>query len=180
MKGAAMSLLKEFRDFAMKGNVIDLAVGVIIGAAFGGIVNSLTADVLMPPIGRIVGNLDFSNLYISLSSVIDQKNAELAKSIAATQPAGSDGMLGSAAALLGMTGRLSLDKAKELGPVIAYGKFLTNVINLVIVAFCLFMVVKVMTMARKRMEKEAAAAPPPPPPPQEVLLAEIRDILKSK
>jgi large conductance mechanosensitive channel len=79
-----------------------------------------------------------------------------------------------------MTGRLSLDKAKELGPVIAYGKFLTNVINLVIVAFCLFMVVKVMTMARKRMEKEAAAAPPPPPPPQEVLLAEIRDILKSK
>ncbi|HVT90542.1 MAG TPA: large conductance mechanosensitive channel protein MscL [Tepidisphaeraceae bacterium] len=175
-----MKLLKDFRDFAMKGNVIDLAVGVIIGASFGAIVQSLVGDVLMPPIGKLVGNLDFSNLYISLSSAIDERNVALAKSIAATQPAGSEGMLGSAATLLGMSGRLPLEEAKKLGPVIAYGKFLTALINLIIVAFCLFMVVKGMSVAQRRMEREKAAEPPPPPTQDVVLLTEIRDILKEK
>ena len=104
-----MGLLKDFRDFALKGNVIDLAIGVIIGAAFGGIVNSLVSDVLMPPIGKVAGNLDFSNLYISLSSKIDERNVEVARAIAATQPTTQEGMLGNAASLLGMSylGRLS-------------------------------------------------------------------------
>lgn len=170
-----MGLLKDFRDFAMKGNVIDLAVGVIIGAAFGGIVNSLVGDVLMPPIGKLVGNLDFTNLYISLSDKIDAAN----QLKASTMP--SDGsMIGGAASMIGMGARLSLEQARALGPVIAYGKFLTALINLVIVAFCLFMVVKLMTTAQKRFEKEKAAAPPPPPSADVILLTEIRDLLKQK
>lgn len=175
-----MGMLKDFRDFAMKGNVIDLAVGVIIGAAFGGIVNSLVTDVLMPPIGKMVGNLDFSNLYISLSSAIDDKNKALAEWMASTQPATSEGVLGSAASVLGMSGRIPLDEARKLGPVIAYGKFLTALINLIIIAFCLFLVVKGLTTAQKRFEHDKAVAPAPPPPPEVVLLGEIRDILKEK
>lgn len=175
-----MGMLKDFRDFAMKGNVIDLAVGVIIGAAFGGIVNSLVTDVLMPPIGKLVGNLDFSNLYISLSSVIDDKNRALAEWIASTQPATDEGVLGSAASMLGVSGRIPLEEARKLGPVIAYGKFLTALINLVIIAFCLFLVVKGLTKAQKRFDKEQAAAPTPAASAEVQLLGEIRDILKEK
>lgn|SRR5262249_27660916 len=101
---------KEFREFAVKGNAIDLAVGVIIGAAFGKIVTSIVEDLLMPPIGRVAGNLDFSNLYLSLSDKI--------------KPG------------------LPLAEAKKLGPVFAYGNFITITINFVIVAFCIFLVVK--------------------------------------
>lgn len=101
---------KEFKEFAVKGNAIDLAVGVIIGAAFGKIVNSVVEDLLMPPIGRIVGNLDFSNLYVPLSDKV--------------------------------TPGLSLVDAKKLGPVFAYGNFLTIAINFLIIAFCIFLVVK--------------------------------------
>lgn len=101
---------KEFKEFAVKGNAIDLAVGVIIGAAFGKIVNSLVEDLLMPPIGRIAGNLDFSNLYLPLSDKI--------------------------------TPGLSLADAKKLGPVFAYGNFITISINFLIIAFCIFLVVK--------------------------------------
>lgn len=136
-------MIKEFKEFAMKGNVVDLAVGVIIGAAFGKIVTSIVEDLLMPPIGKIAGNLDFSNLYIPLSEKI--------------------------------TAGLSLADAKKLGPVIAYGSFLTVVINFLIVAFCIFLVVKGIYS----MKKPEPAAPPEPPK-QEVLLAEIRDILKSQ
>ena len=101
---------KEFKEFAVKGNAIDLAVGVIIGAAFGKIVTSVVEDLLMPPVGRAVGNLDFSNLYLPLSDKV-------------------------------ATG-LSLAEAKKLGPVFAYGNFITIMINFVIVAFCIFLVVK--------------------------------------
>src|ERR1700739_4126582 len=103
-------MFKEFREFAVKGNVIDLAVGVIIGAAFGKIVSSIVEDLLMPPIGRLVGNLDFSNLYIPLSDKVAPG--------------------------------LSLADAKKLGPVFAYGNFITVTINFLIVAFCIFLVVK--------------------------------------
>jgi large conductance mechanosensitive channel len=177
-----MRILKDFRDFALKGNVIDLAVGVIIGAAFGGIVSSLVADVLMPPIGKMVGNLDFSNLYFSLSEKVDAANAANAAEaarMAATQPTTAEGLLGNASQLLGLSRRLPLDKAREIGPVIAYGKFLTALINLIIVAFCLFMVVKMMAIAKRRFEREQAADPPPPTP-EVVLLTEIRDVLKAK
>jgi large conductance mechanosensitive channel len=102
---------KEFKEFAVKGNAIDLAVGVIIGAAFGRIITSIVEDLLMPPIGRIVGNLDFGNLYIPLSDKI--------------------------------TPGMSLADVKKAGlPVFAYGNFITIAINFLIVAFCIFLVVK--------------------------------------
>lgn len=149
-----MGLIKEFREFALKGNVVDLAVGVIIGGAFGTIVNSFIKDVIMPVVG-IAGNVDFSNLYLGLS--------EKVRAVAATQA-------------------LGLEDARKLGPVLAYGSFITTVINFLILAACIFAMIKLMNEARKRFEKEQAAAPaaPPAPNPQEVLLTEIRDILKSK
>jgi len=101
---------KEFKEFAVKGNVVDLAVGVIIGAAFGKIVTSVVEDLLMPPIGRILGNLDFSNLYFPLSEKV--------------KPG------------------LALADAKKLGPVFAYGNFISVTINFAIVAFCIFLLVK--------------------------------------
>jgi len=147
---------------------------VIIGGAFGGIVKSLVDDVLMPPIGKVVGNVDFKNLYVSLSDKVDQANAHLA----ATQPA-SDGAVGSVMSVLSTSGRLPLDKAKELGPVIAYGNFITLTINFLIVAFCVFMVIKAMSKMQKRFEKEKVAEPAAAPP-EERLLTEIRDILKDR
>src|SRR3954454_7514703 len=101
---------KEFKEFAVKGNVVDLAVGVIIGAAFGKIVSSIVEDLLMPPIGRLVRNLDFSNLYLPLSDKV--------------RPG------------------LALAEAKKLGPVFAYGNFISITINFAIVAFCIFLLVK--------------------------------------
>lgn len=137
--------LNEFKEFAMRGNVVDMAVGIIIGAAFGTIVSSLVADVVMPPIGLLLGNVDFSDLYINLS--------------------GQD--YPSAAA------------AKEAGaPAIYIGLFLNAVINFVIVAFAIFLVIKAMNKLKKQAEE--APATPPAPPREEVLLAEIRDILKQR
>jgi large conductance mechanosensitive channel len=135
-------MLEEFKKFALRGNVVDLAIGVIIGAAFGGIVNSLVADVLMPMIGAVTGGLDFSNYFVRLSSKVTAD---------------------------------SLVEAKKQGAVLAWGNFLTLVINFVIVAWVLFMVVKLMN----RMLR-AEAAKPAPPSKQEELLTEIRDLLKSQ
>ena len=115
---------KEFKEFAVKGNAIDLAIGVIIGAAFGKIVTSVVEDLLMPPIGRIAGNLDFSNLYVPLSDKI--------------------------------TPGLSLADARKLGPVFAYGNFITISINFLIVAFCVFLLVKGINS----LKKPSPAAPP--------------------
>lgn len=109
---------KEFKEFAVKGNAIDLAVGVIIGAAFGKIVTSVVEDLLMPPLGKIIGNLDFSNLYVPLSDKI------------------APGM--------------SLADIRKAGlPVFAYGNFITIAINFLIVAFCIFLVVKAMNKMKK-------------------------------
>lgn len=139
-----MGLMKEFREFALKGNVLDLAIGVIIGGAFGKIVTSLVNDVLMPPIGLLLGGVDFSEKKLVLKQAV-------VNAAGATTP------------------------AVEL----AYGKFINTVIDFTIVAFCIFMVIKVFNEARKRFEKEKAAAPAEPPA-QEKLLAEIRDLLKRK
>lgn len=140
-----MKMLKEFRDFAVKGNVVDMAVGVIIGSAFGKIISSLVTDIMMPPIGKLMGGVDFSNLFFTLG--IEQYK--------------------------------TLEEAKVAGAAtLNYGIFLNNVINFVIVAFCVFAMVRAITSAQK---KEAVApAVPPPPPRQEVLLEEIRDLLKRK
>ena len=135
-------MLKDFRDFAMKGNVVDLAVAVIIGAAFGAIVNSLVNDIIMPVIGAF-GSLDFNNYFLALSNKVTATN---------------------------------LADAKKQGAVLAYGSFITLTVNFIIVAFVLFIVIRLMSQLKK---KEAAAPAVPPKPSAEVmLLTEIRDLLK--
>ena len=141
-----MGFIKEFKGFAMKGNVMDMAVGVIIGGAFGKIVSSLVNDILMPLVGKVMGNVDFTNLYIALS---------------------------------GQESGLPLDKAKEAGAVFAYGQFCQNVIDFIIVAFCIFVMLKAINKLNRKKE-EPAAPEAPKGPTQEELLAEIRDLLKNK
>ena len=136
-------MLKEFKEFAMKGNMVDLAIGVIIGGAFGGLVNSVVNDLLMPVIARLTGDVDFSNLFVGLNDKV------VAPGLAA---------------------------AREQGPVFAYGNFITLLINFLIIAFVLFMVVK----ALNKMKKNEPAPEPAAPPVQEVLLGEIRDLLKKR
>jgi len=134
-------MLKEFRDFAMRGNVVDLAIGVIIGAAFGKIVDALVSDMIMPIIG-IAGKADFSNYYVPLSSAVTATN---------------------------------LADARKQGGVLAYGDFISVVINFLIVAIALFVAIKAINMMTRRAAKEP---PAPAPPTQEVvLLTEIRDQL---
>src|ERR1700688_2299095 len=133
-------MLKEFKKFALRGNVVDLAIGVIIGAAFGGIVNSLVGDIIMPLIGSVTGGLDFTNYFIPLSS-----------KVTAT----------------------SLVEAKKQGAVLAWGNFLTLVINFLIIAWVLFLIVRGIN----RLHAPDPAAPAPPPKDVE-LLTEIRDLLK--
>lgn len=134
-----MSFIKEFREFAVRGNVVDMAVGIIIGAAFGKIVSSLVSDVFMPPIGWLIGGVDFSDLAVSLPALIDGQAPVL----------------------------------------IAYGKFIQTVLDFTIVAFAIFMVIK----ALNKLKKEAPAAEPAPEPgptKEQLLLTEIRDLLKQQ
>jgi len=133
-------MLKEFRDFAMKGNVVDLAVGVIIGAAFSSIVSSLVGDIIMPLVGA-VGGLDFSNYFTALSKTVTATN---------------------------------LADAKKQGAVLAWGNFLTLTLNFTIVAFVLFLVIRLIN----RLKRKDEAAPPPKPTREVELLTEIRDLLK--
>ena len=136
---------REFKEFALRGNVVDLAVGIIIGVAFGAVVNSLVEDVVMPPLGLIIGNVDFSDLFINLS--------------------GQD--------------YPSLAAAREAGaPVIAYGAFINVVINFIVVALAIFLLVKGMNRLRRKQEQAPEEVPVPPR--AEVLLEEIRDILKAR
>lgn len=145
-----MSMLSEFREFAVKGNAFDLAVGVIIGAAFGKIVDSIVGDLIMPIVGAIFGKIDFSNLYIVLGTI----------------PSGVAN---------------NLDALKKAGvPLFAYGNFITILINFILLAFVIFMLVRYVNKMKARFAAEAAAAPPPPPPASEVLLGEIRDLLKKR
>ena len=134
---------REFRDFAMRGNVVDLAIGIIIGAAFTTIVNSLVNDLIMPPLGLLIGGVDFSNFFVTLKG--------------GSYP--------------------TLDAAKAAGAVtVNYGLFINAVIRFAIVAFAIFILVKQIN----RLKTEEPAAEPPEPPRQEVLLAEIRDLLKAR
>ena len=128
-----MGMMQEFKDFAVKGNVVDMAVGIIIGGAFGKIVSSFVADVIMPPIGMLMGGVDFSNLAITLKEAVGDTPAVL----------------------------------------LSYGKFIQSMVDFTIVAFAIFMAVKVINNLKKK-EKEK----PEEPPKQEVLLEEIRDLLK--
>ena len=138
-----MSMMEEFKAFIAKGNVMDLAVGVIIGGAFGKIVSSLVDDMIMPVVGAITGGVDFSNLFIPLAE--------------------------------GVTAG-TLEAAKEQGAVLAWGNFVTVIINFLILAWIIFLMVKAVNSLRK--QEEAAPAEPAPPPADVALLTEIRDLLK--
>lgn len=141
-------MLKEFREFAVRGNVVDMAVGLIIGGAFGAIVTSLVNDVLMPPIGLMLGGVDFANLFVVLKE--------------GTKAAGP---------------YASVAAAKDAGAVtVNIGVFLNTIISFVIVAFAVFMVVKGVNRARR--EPPPVPAAPPAPTPSEQLLTEIRDLLR--
>jgi large conductance mechanosensitive channel len=133
-----MSLLKEFKEFAVKGNVVDMAVGLIIGAAFGKIVSSAVADVIMPPIGVLLGGVDFTNLAFTVKAATVDVPAVL----------------------------------------INYGKFIQTVIDFTIIAFTIFIVIKAINRL-KRQEEEVPEAPPEPSA-EEMLLTEIRDLLKER
>ncbi|MBX3409142.1 MAG: large conductance mechanosensitive channel protein MscL [Phycisphaeraceae bacterium] len=148
-----MPLLKEFKEFALRGNVLDLAVGVIIGGAFGGIVQSMIKDVIMPVV-TMAGNVDFSNRFIALAS--------------------------SAREALEANPNLGLEDARKFGSVLAYGSFITVLLNFVILAFCIFIVIKLFNTARRRFEKEQAPPPPAGPSNEEKLLTEIRDLLAKR
>lgn len=155
-----MGLFHEFKQFALRGNVIDLAVGVIIGGAFGKITTSLVNDLIMPPIGRILGKLDFRSMYEPLFN--EQEMIAAGK----WQPG------------------MGLADVQKAGlPVLAYGSFISTVLDFVILAFCVFLMVKLMNMAVKHLDflqkQEAASAPPEVPADVKVLM-EIRDLLKTR
>lgn len=147
-----MGFVQEFRDFAIKGNVFDMAIGVIMGGAFGKIVSSMIENLLNPAIGRIAGNVDFSSSFLNISG----------KELVGTQAT-------------------SLVEAKKVGPMVAYGSFISDVINFLIMAFVVFLMVKAFNSARKRFEAEKPAAPAAPPGPSEKdYLKEIRDLLAKR
>jgi len=133
-----MSMMTEFKEFAIKGNAVDMAVGIIVGAAFGKIVSSFVNDVIMPPIGLLIGGVDFNNLTFTLK--------EASGDVAAV--------------------------------IISYGKFIQTVIDFTIIAFVIFIVIKAIN-SQKRKEKETVP-PPPEPSKEELLLSDIRDILKER
>jgi large conductance mechanosensitive channel len=148
-----MGLVKEFKEFAMKGNVVDMAVGIIIGAAFGKIVNSLVNDVIMPPLGKLVGGVSFTELKWPIGMSPEKRDAA--------------------------TGTV-VDAAKEIS--VNYGQFLQTVFDFLIVAAAVFVMIKIMNRARELTAKKAAEAPavPPAPPEDILLLREIRDVLRAR
>ena len=155
-----MGFLKEFKAFALKGNVMDMAVGVIIGGAFGKIVTSLVNDILMPPIGMLLGNVDFKDLKVNLAAVKDAAASVVSDGVVPSEPVYWN-----------------------------YGAFIQQCIDFAILAFCVFLLVKLMNKLsnlKKKEEEQPAPAPAPAPAPEpeptkeELLLAEIRDLLKDK
>jgi len=133
-----MKIFKEFKAFAMRGNVVDMAVGIIIGAAFGKIVSSVVNDIIMPPLGLLVGGVNFTDLKLTLKAAVGE----------------------------------------EAAVTLNYGNFLQVTFDFLIVAFAIYLLIKAMNVASKK--KEEAPAAPPAPPKEEVLLTEIRDLLKEK
>ncbi|WP_296004702.1 large-conductance mechanosensitive channel protein MscL [uncultured Alistipes sp.] len=156
-----MAFFKEFKEFAIKGNVMDMAVGVIIGGAFGKIVASLVNDILMPPIGALLGNTDFSRLRVDISKMRDVTSS-------AVQSVGSV-----------VTGNPAAGTPAAAAEPIYwnYGAFIQQCVDFTILAFCVFLMVKLMNKLIRK--KEAAPAPAPAPTKEELLLAEIRDLLKN-
>ena len=156
-----MAFLKEFKEFALKGNVMDMAVGVIIGGAFGKIVSSLVNDILMPPIGALLGNTDFSQLRLDISKVRDVTSHAVH-----TVAGGSDVVV----------------QPNAVEPIYwNYGAFIQQCVDFTILAFCVFLMVKLMNRLMKKKAAEPAPAPAPPAPSkEELLLTEIRDSLREQ
>lgn len=160
-----MAFLKEFKEFALKGNVMDMAVGVIIGGAFGKIVSSLVNDILMPPIGALIGNTDFSQLRLDISKVRDVTSNTM-HSVGDMVTGGGDPAQAAAAA----------------EPIYwNYGAFIQQCVDFTILALCVFLMVKLMNRLMKKKEEAPAPVPEPPAPTkEELLLTEIRDLLKEQ
>lgn len=160
-----MAFFKEFKEFALKGNVMDMAVGVIIGGAFGKIVSSLVNDILMPPIGALIGNTDFSQLRLDISKVRDVTSNAM-HSVGDMVTGGADPAQAAAAA----------------EPIYwNYGAFIQQCVDFTILALCVFLMVKLMNRLMKKKEEAPAPAPEPPAPTkEELLLTEIRDLLKEQ
>jgi large conductance mechanosensitive channel len=140
MESNTMKVIKEFKEFAIKGNVVDMAVGIIVGAAFGKIVSSFVGDVIMPPIGVLLGGVDFTDLAIVLKKAVGETPAV----------------------------------------VLAYGKFIQTVIDFTIIAFAIFIAVKAINTLKRKDEAAQVPEPPPKPSSEELLLAEIRDLLRDR
>jgi len=143
-----MGFVKEFKEFAIKGNVMDLAVGVIIGGAFGKIIDSVVNDLVMPLVAALIGKPDFSNLYLVLRGAVPEGTA------------------------------LADAKKIEGAAIFAYGNFITVAINFILLALVIFMMIKAINKMKRK--EEAATAAPVAPPKEEILLTEIRDLLKAK
>ena len=136
-----MGMIQEFKTFAMRGNVVDMAVGIIIGGAFGKIVSSFVADVIMPPLGLLIGGVNFADLAVTIKEAT----------------------------------------AEQAAVTLNYGQFVQTIVDFVIIAFAIFLMIKAMNTLKRKEEAAPAEAPAPPPPSnEEVLLAEIRDLLKKK
>jgi large conductance mechanosensitive channel len=147
-----MGLISEFKEFALKGNAVDLAVGVVIGAAFGKIVTSIVNDIIMPPIGLLIGGVDFSDIKIYLRHALNGPDPKDPTKIIQLHP----------------------------DVTINVGAFINNIISFLIVAISIFMVIKVMNTLMRKKEAAPAPAAPPAPTKEEELLTDIRDILKSR
>ncbi len=141
-----MSFIQDFKAFALKGNVVDMAVGVIIGGAFGKIVTSIVNNIIMPPIGVLTGGMDFTDLKLVLKDAVKEGDQVVSEAVT-----------------------------------INYGQFIQDVVDFLIIAFCIFLMVKgIAALSRKKEEKPAEPAPAPEPSAEEKLLTEIRDLLKNK
>lgn len=141
-----MSFIQDFKAFALKGNVVDMAVGVIIGGAFGKIVTSIVNNIIMPPIGVLTGGMDFTDLKLVLKDAVKEGDQVVSEAVT-----------------------------------INYGQFIQDVVDFLIIAFCIFLMVKgIAVLSRKKEEKPAEPAPAPEPSAEEKLLTEIRDLLKNK
>ena len=164
-----MGFVKEFKEFAMKGNVMDMAVGVIIGGAFGKIVTSLVDDILMPAVGLLTGGVDFTKLQYTLppvSKMVDE----------AASAVGADGAAQAVEGAAQAVAENAGVAAEATGAVLKYGVFIQNVIDFLIIALCIFLMVKFMNKLMPKKEE----APAPAGPTQEELLTDIRDLLKEK
>lgn len=141
-----MSFIQDFKAFALKGNVVDMAVGVIIGGAFGKIVTSIVNNIIMPPIGGLTGGMDFTDLKLVLKDAVKEGDQVVSEAVT-----------------------------------LNYGQFIQDVVDFLIIAFCIFLMVKgIAALSRKKEEKPAEPAPAPEPSAEEKLLTEIRDLLKNK